>query len=167
MNAAIHVTLEEADYVAAQPLCRPPQRWWTVLQIIGAAALLYVAWRSYQAGRLMGVYVSLGALMGGVLGGLVMKYAWIPWQARRIFRQQMSLHRPFELSWDEGGVHARDGNGEYRHSWADFTRWRESERLIVLNLSDAMFLMVPKRAFSDAASREAFRGMLRSRLASR
>jgi hypothetical protein len=101
-----------------------------------------------------------------VAGGLIMNHVWIPWHARRIFRQQKSFGRPFELSWDEGGVHAKDGNGEYRHSWVDFIRWRENERLIVLSLSDAMFLMVPKRAFAEEASLDAFRGMLQSRVAS-
>ena len=98
MNAAIRAELEVEDFVTAQRLCRRPKRWWTVVELIIATALLYVAWHSYQVNKLIGMYVSLGAVIGGVSGGLVMTYLWIPWQARRIFRQQKSLHRPFEVS---------------------------------------------------------------------
>jgi hypothetical protein len=99
------------------------------------------------------------------MGGLVTHYLWIPWRARRVFRQQKTLHRTCELSWDSNGLHAKDGNGEYRHLWSDFVRWREGERLIVLNLSDAMFLMVPKRAFTEEKTLDAFRELVRSHVA--
>jgi YcxB-like protein len=110
--------------------------------------------------------MSLGALLGGLIGWMASYYIWVPLQARRVFRQQKSMQRPFELSWDATGVHAKDANGEYRHLWSDFVRWREGERLIVLSLSDAMFLMIPKRAFAEERSLEDFRTSVRSHVAS-
>lgn len=166
MTSTVRAQLDEADYVAAQRLHRRRTLWWPVARFIVAAMLVWVAIDSYRAHDTLALYLSLGALIGGVVGALATHYAWVPWQARHVFRQQKSMSRPFELSWDNNGLDAKDGNGEYRHQWEDFVRWREGERLFVLSLSDAMFLMVPKRAFPEEQSLRAFRDLVRSRVAS-
>jgi len=166
MNSTVHAQLDEADYVAAQRLCRRRTAWWPIAGLLVTIALAWVAFRAYRSHNTFAVYLSLGALIGGLVGGLGTRYILGPWQARRIFRQQKAMHRAFELSWDSDGIHLKDGNGEYRHSWRDFMRWREDERLFVLNLSDVMFLMVPKRAFPEEQSLHVFRDALKSHVAS-
>jgi hypothetical protein len=164
-SSTIRAQLEEFDYVAAQRLYRRRTVWWPIAGFVGAAVLIGVVVQAHRAQDTLAFCVSLGALAGGVIGGFACHYIWIPWQARRVFRQQKSLHRPFELSWDSNGLHAKDANGEYRHLWSDILRWREGERLFVLNLSDAMFLMIPKRAFPEEQSLSAFRDLVRARVA--
>ena len=165
MTFTVRAELSEADYIAAQRLHRRRSLWLTIAGVVLAAVLAWIAIRSFKRGDLFGLCLSLGALGGGLAGGLISHYLWIPWQARRVFRKQKSMQRPFELSWDAAGLHAKDGNGEYRHAWSDFVRWREGERLFVLSLSDAMFIMVPKRAFTEQQSLEAFRESVSSRIA--
>ncbi len=166
MTSTVRAQLDEADYVAAQRLYRRRSVWWPIASFVVAAVLVGVALHAYRAQNTFALFMSLGALIGGVAGALATHYICIPWQARRVFRQQKSMHRPFELSWDNNGLHAKDANGEYRHLWSDIVRWREDDTLFVLNLSDALFLMVPKRAFPEEQSLQAFRNLIRSRVAS-
>ena len=156
--------LEEADYVAAQRLYRRPSRFWQVFGVVFAVVMVAGAVVAAKAGDKWVFYFFLMVLAGSAIGGLAGHYLWLPWQARRVFRQQKSLQRPFEISWDDKGIYARDDHGEYKHFWADFMRWNEDSRLFVLSLSEVMFLMVPKRAFSDERLLNLFREQVRARV---
>lgn len=166
MSSTIRAQLDEADYVAAQRLHRRLSLWWPLASLVVAALLVDVAVDAYREQNTPALFMSLGALIGGLVGAFVTHYIFVPLRARRVFRQQIGMHRPFELSWDSSGLHAKDANGEYRYPWSDIVRWREGQTLFVLNLSDAMFLMVPKRAFPEEQSLQAFRDLVGSRVAS-
>jgi YcxB-like protein len=51
--------------------------------------------------------------------------------------------------------------------WADFHQRRETADLFLLFLSDANFLVVPKRTFSEMSLLETFRGIVAERIAAR
>lgn len=87
-----------------------------------------------------------------MLAYLVMRIVYIPWKARRVFRQQKSYHCSFELCWYDAGFAARDSNGQYTTPWSDFIKWQEHGRLFLLYHSDLLFHMVPKRAFPSENS---------------
>ena len=152
--------LEELDYLSAQNLHR---RWSrrkaivVILLAILAGALGWVLWRQGVRPIAGGI---LGGLIGGIIGGSIIRYFYVPWKARRVFRQQKSFQREFALSWNTDGVHSKDANGEYSSGWSDFTRWRENERLFLLYLSDIQFYMVPKRAFNSGVELNDFRDHL-------
>jgi len=44
--------------------------------------------------------------------------------------------------------------------WSDFLKQRESDRLYLLYLSDALFLMMPKRVFHDDGLSKSFAAMV-------
>ena len=152
--------LEALDYLGAQSLHR---RWsrqkaiGVIFLVILAGALGWVLW--CQGARLIAGGI-VGGLIGGAIGGSVVRFVYVPRKARRVFRQQKSFQREFTLSWNADGVHSKDANGGYSSSWSDFTRWKESERIFLLYLSDIQFYMVPKRAFSDEVELKDFRDHL-------
>jgi len=159
----IRAQLVESDYVSAVALnsrlnARKAARYLVVAGAVVAVAL--VAW-------IADWYPVLGGAVGGLVGGLVaytlIRFVYAPWKARRIFRQQKSLQRPFELSWADTGLTSRDANGEYTTPWPDYTKWKEDSRVFLLYHSDALFQMVPKRSFPDDAMVSEFRSWLERR----
>ena len=160
ITVMIIAKLEELDYLNAQTL---HHRWSrqkaivVILLVIIAGVLGWVLW--FQGARPITGGI-IGGLIGGAIAALIVRYVYVPWKARRVFRQQKSLHHEFTLSWNADGVHSKNANGEYSSGWSDFIRWKENECLFLLYLSDLMFYMVPKRAFSGDAELEDFRGHL-------
>jgi hypothetical protein len=152
--------LEERDYLSAQALHRRWSKRKTIivlLSVVGAGVLGVVLWCQGAQSIAGGV---IGGLVGGTIGGSVVRYGYIPWKAKRVFRQQKSLQREFSLSWNADGAHVKDANGDYSSAWSDFVRWKENDRLFLLYLSDVMFYMIPKRAFSSQSQLGEFRAHL-------
>ena len=94
----------------------------------------------------------------------VMRFVYIPWKARRVFRQQKSFHRSFELSRYDTGFTARDSNGQYTTPWSDFIKWKEDGRLFLLYHSDVLFHMVPERAFPSENSLSESRSLVQKNI---
>ena len=166
------VKLQEAEYVAANALHLKSSRrraivfWLAMLGLALAALWLWFFGRRIISGsNLAGL---LGGCIGGVLGGVLatlgVRFLYVPWKARRVFRQQRSLQLPFELSWSEEGFVSRNEQGSYKTLWSDLVRWKENEQLFLLYISDAMFHILPKRAFPDAEAVSSFRELLRARI---
>lgn len=168
----LKVTLQEADYVGANALHLKSSRrralvFWVAMLGLALAALWlwFFGPDSISDSRLAGLLGgSIGGLLGGVLGTLGVRSLYVPWKARRVFRQQRSLRLPFELSWSEGGLVSRNEQGSEKTQWSDFVQWRENEQLFRLYLSDVMFHIVPKRAFPDTEAVSAFRELLQARI---
>ena len=78
-----------------------------------------------------------------------------------------ALHRPFEMSWDSQVLTCRNATGESRIPWSDFVRWKESERLFLLYVSDVLFQLVPKQIFPNQDAVTAFRRVLAEHIVAR
>jgi len=90
--------------------------------------------------------------------------SYMRWKARRVFRQQKSLHGSFELSWPDAGFSARDSNGQYTTPWSDSIKSKEDGLLFFLYHSNLLFHMVPKRAFPGKNGRSAFRSRVQKNI---
>lgn len=172
---ALRAQLQEEDYVAATSLHSRVSRrmslvgWLAILILALTAAGVWVFGRDrLSAGQLAGL---LGGSIGGVAGGLIAtfgtRYLYVPWKAKRVFRQQRSLQLPFDFSWDDEGLLSRNEQGSYKHLWSDLLRWKENDRLFLVYISDAMFLILPKRTFSNPEDLISFRTLLQSRVVRR
>lgn len=166
------VKLEEADYVAATALHLRSSRRFAVafwLVMLGLAVVAIWLWffgrGLFSDGQLAGLIGgSIGGVLGGVLASLGVRSLYVPWKAKRVFRQQRSLQLPFELSWTDEGLFSRNEQGSYNTLWSDFVRWKENDRLFLLYVSDVMFHILPKRVFPNAEALSSFRELLRSRI---
>jgi hypothetical protein len=158
----IDVQLEPSDYLAAQRL---HTRWtWSRLAIhaaviVAGSILLFFATSGTRW------LIPLGAAMiGGAAAGLavreVMRRVFLPYRSRKLFAQHKALHPPMTLEWDREAlqVHAETGNS--RTPWRDYLGRREDRSVILLYVSEALFLMVPLRGFVDAAQEQSFRECL-------
>lgn len=92
------------------------------------------------------VALLLAAVVMCLILGLT--FGLLPRRVRRVFAQQKSLHGPAEVEWDDEEIKLSGATGLSRFAWHDFVKWHESSSTILLYQSDAMFNLLPKRAFS-------------------
>jgi hypothetical protein len=161
--------LTEADYLAARRLhFRWP--WWRGV-VVGVAFLLAIIAcgqmiRGANTPESAGFVLACGVL-GAIIGVVILRLAYVPWQSRKVFREQETLRRPFEVTWDAGTLTRRSATGETRTPWSDFIRWKEDGGLFLLYHSDGAFQVLPKRVLGDAAAVAIFRGLLEQHVKSR
>jgi len=102
----------------------------------------------------MGIFVIIGLL------GVWLTDA----SARRIWDADVTQHRPKLMVVGDGGITVADAVSRQEENWAAFVRHRETANLLLLYVARSRFYIVPKRAFADAATVDAFRDMIRSRI---
>lgn len=145
---SIHVLLEAEDYASALTLhsrWTKKRAWTTVVAALAGLALMatFNRW----------LLVAGGGIVGGAVGGAIAYEAArrlvLPRRSRKLFAQQKNLRRPVEFSWDAHGLAYISANGSGNTPWTDYVKWRENERMLLLYHSDALFQMLPKRAFSN------------------
>ena len=156
----IIATLEEQDYLNAQRLHRRWSKRKSIIIISLVILVIVLCLALWCQGALPIAGGIIGGLIGGTFAGAITRYVYIPWKARRVFRQQKSLQREYTMSWNADGIQTKSKNGENSSSWSDFIRWKESENLFLLYISDIQFYMFPKRAFSNESELNDFRAHL-------
>ncbi len=113
--------------------------------------------------------LSLVVLFGlpvGIVLGMILVVLTLPLKARRAIRKQRALQHDVEISWNDQGASTRSLHGGATVPWEDFLGWKENNRVVLLYISESQFYVVPKRAFVDAASLEAFRELVARRIRS-
>ena len=97
----------------------------------------------------LAVYVLLGILVVILIHATC--YLTLPWQARRLFRQQKSLHQPLRFRWSSHGLDTEARTGSSHHDWADFHRWFVGRKTLLLFVNDRLFIFLPRHRLDDAA----------------
>ena len=140
------VQLTADDYLAALRLHRRRVYWfgrfrwlfWTVfLFLVIAFGLMGSGSSAWSTPVLLMLFV--GAMW------LVTERVMLPRQARRIYRQQQSLQRPYRVTIADEGTEAVSSTSRGRHAWSDYQKWIEGPDQFLLYLSDIMFVIIPKR----------------------
>ena len=109
---------------------------------------------------LIATFVWFFGLMGAGIGHMVS----IAPKAKRVFRQQRGMRRTHEITWSDKGLTVSGEDGQSTTRWTDFHNSRELDDQFILFLSDAIFLMIPKRAFPDSSLLQSFRESIASRI---
>jgi len=163
----LRVQLEERDYVkAAQAAARPSVRTVTILAAASALVILgaVIGWR---AGYMREAFIAVFVWLVGVIGAWIGHTVSIAPKAKRVFRQQQGLRRPHDVSWNDVGLTISGEDGQSTTRWGDFHKVRELDHQFILFLSDATFLMIPKREFPDSNVMQSFRESVASRIQGR
>lgn len=158
MQGPIRFNLTADDYAAANRLHLTRAFYRNkLLRLAAIMGLLYAALIFFILGQWTWLYAAIAAGSGAVAAAIIMlciaatNHILIPRRARRVYAQQKSLHDEFEFSWDEAGFDLSTHSARSRHLWADFRHWAEGPDGFILYQSDALFNMLPKRAFSEEA----------------
>jgi hypothetical protein len=141
------------------------------LAIVTAAVTVGGLWsvsKSLSVMTIANVFVVLALILAFGIGiGILSQRFAIPFRARRIYRQQKNLQRPYQLSWDDANVRTASAEGSAATPWNDFLKWREGKYTFLLYRSDMLFQMFPKRAFHDQTQIDEFRRLAQQHISAR
>ena len=102
--------------------------------------------------------------IAGLIGGLLFLQSfyglYLPYRAKRIFKQQKSLHQPFTVEVTSEGLNWSSSAGDSQMPWSFFSTWRENQQVFLIYQADVMFHMVPTRAFRSHTDLDSFRDSL-------
>jgi hypothetical protein len=87
-----------------------------------------------------------------VITGLT--YVLVPRRARKLFRQQKSLHAEASIGWSDKGFSYKSELTSSLHPWTHYRQWGENKDVLVMFLTDTQFNLVPKRDIPDGALEE-------------
>lgn len=90
-------------------------------------------------------------------------FVFLPWQIRRLYRQQRALREPYDVAFDAAGISMTSALASSTFPWLHVHKWRESKQLLLVYHSDAMFSIFPKRYFDSPLEIDRFRELLTSR----
>jgi YcxB-like protein len=167
-GGVLDVQLTADDLVAANFVASRWTRWrWLGI------GLIFVAWLVIGTSELLSgdepfsgdalFYFALIPLM--MLGLVLSRYWYVPRHSRRTFAQTKSLQRPFRWAWNEEQLSCTSDLANAIVPWADLVKWREGDDVFLLYPSNVMFYIFPKRAFQDVAAIDAFRALLKAKVA--
>lgn len=151
--------LTEEDYVRAQYLhLRPRPVFFAALVLMLAAAVVLIVLKLFvhpSATTQPAPYVMLA-----VLGYLAARFFFImPMSAKRIYREQKTLHDPYEVEITEETIRFTSQHGDSSAAWRQLHKYKVGRDFILLYPSREVFHMFPRRWFSDEQFAE-FQGIL-------
>lgn len=155
----IHCQITEEDYIRAQYLHVRPRPVFLaagVLMIAMALAVIVLRLFIYSSGSShASPYILLAVLVYLALRFFVI----MPMSAKRIYRQQKTLHEPYSVEVTEETMHVTSTYGESTVPWQTFHKYKVGRDFILVYQSAAIFHMFPRRWFSDEQFAE-FQGIL-------
>lgn len=159
----------EADYLESlrfDQWSRPLLKQLTFLLLIAALIMLGLHTQRFVAGDGPIVSVVLFGFATIYLIGLLAARYWFftPWRARRVYAQQKSLNEPFDVAVVDDGLRFDSGLGSGVLPWDYIYRWRESENLILIDHSDDMRNLIPKRTYESPEALEEFKTLLEEKV---
>jgi len=133
-----------------------------------AAQFLHLSWRFYA---LMGVLFFVLFVAGDYVwdpenfgsGWIFGVGLWVIWfsifsvvhvwevkrRARKTYAQQKTLRVVHENRITDDMLSTHSEMGDVRHKWIDFHKWKANKGMILVYLSDRMFVMFPRRSFAS------------------
>lgn len=144
--------IQESDYVRSQYLHIRPR---PVFAVIGIVILALFAWS---------LAASFSWIMTGVVVYLVLWLGvFIPWYARKNYRQYKALSEPVAVEVREDGLFFKNSNGEGLVPWSHIVKWRRSDKLLLLYPASNIFHLVPSHFFPTQKAYAEFVEVLKTR----
>ncbi len=152
----IEFTITREDFIGAQRLHQVvclTRRWYLVrvALVAGGLGLLFAVLAPSGDSRIVWglvvatIYIASMAFLV-VLGRLV----FLPINSRKQFSQRKDLGLPLSYTVEPSFISVTTKNGFSKMPTADFLKWSENSKSVLLYRSDNMFNFIPKRAIDDA-----------------
>lgn len=144
---------KESDYMSAQFLHLRPR---PAFAVVGILLLGLAVWALFDSRSLI--------LLGCLIFLVAICAFYIPFKAKRTFRQYKALSEPIVMEVREDGLFFKRQNGEGLVPWSHIIKWRSSKTLVLLYPADNLFYIVPSHFFDAPEMYNSFLEALRARL---
>ncbi|MCG6122037.1 MAG: hypothetical protein MEP57_04940 [Microvirga sp.] len=158
----LRFSLDETMAVRAQWLHLARFRAWAIWVILGlsilASSTIFLRLGQWELARILREFIQTAFISSALALALIwgLYRFFIPFVARRNFRQQKALAESMELSWSDDGFCYASGPSRTVMGFGDLYGYRMSDDLLLLYLSNVLYLIVPITAFDGADQRAAF-----------
>ncbi len=146
MNIEVRGKITERDYMIAQWVHIRPRPLFAGLGIFILLAAIAVLCADFASGK-------PGAAKWWALGGLlylILSFGiWVPYKARRTFRQYKAIQAPFTWRITDAELHVESERGSAVVPWSDFIKWRRGCGLFLIYPNDSIFHLLPDRLLSS------------------
>lgn len=116
--------------------------------LLGAAFALQSAAPPAHALRGGGIGALAGLLLIAVI--LAARWAMLPGQVLRVFRQNKTIRHPYTYHWTDEGISFESETANAHVAWRDLYRWGEGRSAFLFAVSERGVHFVPRRALSEA-----------------
>lgn len=150
-SISIHLTAEDVVLCGRSHQVNAMRKTAFFAVIIGlVACCAVIAWigARYEFWKVFGV-VTAGSFVTFAILILLTRWWFIPINAKRHFRQSVSLHEPFLTVFDQDGIRFDSERASARFAWHEFHQWHENSGYFMLYQSVQMYNVIPKRALDD------------------
>ena len=144
----LEIQLSEKDCVEAQFLHMQPRPVfkWIGLFLFSLAFLVCVHGFIILPER--GFHWRPFAIFASLLYIVLFQRVWLPFRAKQSFLQQKSSQEPYEVEITEDTIILQSSRSQTTMEWKDFYKYKKSKSMILLYLSDVLYLIFPVRFFS-------------------
>lgn len=134
-------TISEDEYVRAQKLYGRLSAKIKVIYFLVAAGLIWIGIAGDSSTR----YTAISALVGGIIGHLMVTGFLAPRRSRKNYKNYPLIQRPFLIRPESTGVFFKSENGETILKWESIHKWRENKEFILIYPAPNLFHVIPKR----------------------
>ncbi len=140
-------------------LARFSSRFLTVVGIFMVPVVIFVAVMKPE----MQTFQQLVPFVAIVLFWMVVLWGMPKWSAIKQFNGSPASQGEVTLTASAAGIRIKSSQSESNSNWSAYVRWLENKRVIVLFTSPLVFVVVPKRSFSEDQL-ASFRALLRDNI---
>jgi hypothetical protein len=152
-SVRIEGIIKESDYLRSQYLHLRPRPIFAIIGLILSALFLWA------------LISSPSWAISAVVAYLVLwLLVFIPWQAKKNYRQYKALSEPVSVEVQDEGLFFKRENGEGLVPWSHIIKWRQSNTLLLLYPASNVFHLVPSHFFSTPENFSAFKEILREHI---
>ena len=134
-------TINEEEYVNANKLFTKPRKKIIYVYII---LLFILAALFVLSGTMKYKIIIIGAIAGGIIGQLIVRHIYAPWQTRKQYKAYKAAQEPTTINFSETGLEFKTKTGRTTVKWNRIHKWRENSNLLLLYQAPSVYHIIPK-----------------------
>jgi hypothetical protein len=88
---------------------------------------------------------AIGAIVGGILGDIVVRKIYAPYQTRKQYKSYKAAQEPTTVRSSEDGLYFTASIGDAKINWDRILKWREDSNFVLIYQAPQIYHIIPKR----------------------
>ncbi|NKB50203.1 MAG: hypothetical protein GKS02_12675 [Alphaproteobacteria bacterium] len=153
-------TITERDYVRATLLFSNPTKRGALIYLALSGALALAAVTLPFPHWLL----AIGALVGGIIGGLSFHFGLTPYVAKRHYRNYKAIQEPVKIRLQDDGVWLKNDDFQGVLKWEKMHKWRQNDHYLLVYRMPRLFHIIPKSVTATGFDMPALTSTLQTKI---